>query len=301
MESIGTSSPRAAGTRVRLDAPNILWYFGGITAAGGGASVVQSVHPSARGLWILLASLAFVAAFAAVSAWLLRQGQAIPGGVLAAAAVVFVPVAGSGFERLVGYWHGSGSASAVEEFEGPAFALALATIAAGVLAYVVVRFGFIQATIAVATLVAAQLLLPVFVSQPSVDDHATAALVIGALLVAIGLGFDYRDARRAAFWWHVVGLATLAAGFAYLVFRHSSWGWIVMLVVGAAVLAAAAPLRRGTWGLFGIAGFYAPVAHYVSSWFGNLGTSFALLFFSLALVALGIALEQHGKVTQDRT
>jgi hypothetical protein len=87
-----------------FDTPNILWHFGALSAAVAGIAVIGEVHHSARGFWVLLVSLAFLAAFAIAAAALLRTDRGIPGGILAATAVSFVPLAGEGFERLIGVW-----------------------------------------------------------------------------------------------------------------------------------------------------------------------------------------------------
>jgi hypothetical protein len=274
--------------RARLDPPNILWFFGGLTAAAAGNAVVSRVHPSARGLWILLAALAFFAVFAALAAALLRTGWTVPGGVLTATAVTFVVPAAIGVLRLVGFWRASGLAP-LREYEGPLVLVAIAAAAAGLAAFRLVRFPFVLAIVAAAVAIGGQLLLPVFVSRPGAADHATGSLVVGAALVAIGVALDVRHARREAFWWHVLGLLTITAGLAYHAFRHASWGWALILMAGVAFLAFAVVLRRATWGLFGVAGFFAAAAHYLDSWFGTLGTAFALALLGLALVAVGIA------------
>ena len=97
MEPAGTgaASPEGPRTRVRpvFDTPNILWFFGALTAAFAGAVVIESVHSSVRGLWILLAALAFLGVYAVLAFVLLRLGWEIPGGVVAATGVTFVPVA----------------------------------------------------------------------------------------------------------------------------------------------------------------------------------------------------------------
>ena len=61
-----------------------------------------------------------------------------------------------------------------------------------------------------------------------------------------------------------------------------------------AILLLGASLRRATFGVFGIAGFYAPIAHYFETWFGNLGVAFALTALGLGLVALGIGARIYG-------
>jgi hypothetical protein len=286
---MATAATAPAIDRPWFDTPNILWFFGGFTAAAASDAVISRVHPSVRGFWILLASLVFLAAFALLSVALLRAGWVVPGGVLAAMAVTFVVPAGVGFERLIGVWRESLGINPFQEYEGPGFALVLAAAVAGLVGFSLVRFPFVLAIVATATFVAAQLLLPVVVSRPSPADHATSFVVAGAALMAVGVVFDLVRARREAFWWHLVGLVALGIGLAYHAFRHASWGWVLILVVGTVVLLGGSALRRATWGVFGVAGFYAPIAHYFDVWFGTLGTAFALAAFGLVLIALGIA------------
>ncbi len=279
-----------------FDAPNILWFFGAFTAAAASEAVITQVHPSARGAWILLVSLAFLGVFAAVSAGLLLMGWWVPGGVLAAMAVTFVAPATIAFERLIGVWNGDVALGPFQEFEGPIFAVVVATAAAGMIAFAIVRFHFILAIVAVAAFVAAQLLLPAFVTPPEPGDYATAFVVVGGMLILAGLALDAAPARRSAFWWHVVGLTTLAIGLGYHAFRNATWGWVMIFVVGIAVLLFATALMRGTWAVFGVIGFYAPIAHYLNAWLGNLGTAFALVAAGLGLVALGVAARHFGGV-----
>jgi hypothetical protein len=287
METSGAAA--RSPERPRFDPANILWFFGGFVAAGAAQTVLTRVHPSARGLWILLGSLAFLAAFAALAAVLLRVGWPVAGGVLAATAVTFVAPGTVGLERLLGVWRPGAFVDPLREFEGPYLAVALATAAAGLACYAVVRFPFVLAIVAGAVWAAGQLLLPVFVARPSLADHANAEIATGLVLIGVGAALDRRRERRDAFWWYVFGLVSLAVGLAYHAFRHSSWGWLLILASGALLLLAGTALRRATWAVFGVAGVFAPIAHYLDVWFGSLGTAFALAAFGLALLGLGIA------------
>src|SRR5207244_1813030 len=127
-----------------------------------------------------------------------------------------------GFERLIGVWRTSLSFAPFQEYEGPAFGLVVAVAVAGLIAFAIVRFHFILAVVAATAFAAAQLLLPVFVTRPSLAGHATAFIVVGAGLLVVGLALDARSARRAAFWWHLVGLTTLTTGLAYHAFRNAT-------------------------------------------------------------------------------
>ena len=128
--------------------------------------MLTRVHPGARGTWLLLASLAFLIAFAAISAGLLRAGWWIPGGVLAAMAVTFV-VPGRDRLRATDRRLAAGiGPGPLEEFDGSIFAVVVALAVAGVAAFSIVRFHFILAIVAVATFFAAQLLVPALVDFP---------------------------------------------------------------------------------------------------------------------------------------
>jgi hypothetical protein len=181
-----------------------------------------------------------------------------------------------------------------QEYEGFAFCLSVAVALAALVAFRLVPFHFILAIAAVATFVSAQMLLPVFVTQPGPGAHASAFVVVGGALILIGLALDAVRARRAAFWWYLVGLTAVAVGLGYHAFRHATWGWLLILAVGTVLLLFATVLVRGTWAVFGIAGFYAPIAHYLDVWFGNLGTALALAGFGLVLIGLGMMARRYG-------
>ena len=67
-----------AHERPAFDTPNILWFFGAFTAAAACDAVISQVHPGARGVWILLVSLAFLAAFARYCCFGCSKGRCIP-------------------------------------------------------------------------------------------------------------------------------------------------------------------------------------------------------------------------------
>ena len=284
----------------RFDTPNVLWFFGAIATAFTSNAVVAAVHSSARGIWILLVALLFAAAYAAAAIVLRAARWWIPGGLFATIVVSLVPAVGIGFERLIGVWP-SGVSSAsfdpFQDFHGSIFALGLATMVVGLVVYSLVRFEFVFAAVSLAAFLTVQWFLPAVDSHPTGDDHATAFLVTGAVLVLIGLLLDSRGRRRAAFWWHVLGLAGVAIGLVYFVGSDGSAGaWVAMLVTGGIVLLLAAPLRRSTWAVYGVAGAYSPLVHYIAEGGGRLQIPLILVFVSLAIVLLGIVVHHYGAV-----
>ena len=178
---------------------------------------------------------------------------------LVVATVAMVPTVGQAFERLIGVWPdvaGDGL-GVIEDFKGGLLALALATIAAGLAAFRLVRFPFVFSTVTLAVAFAAQTLVPVLVDQPSLSDRATCFILTGAGLVLVGLVLDSVARRNEAFWWHVVGLLALAVGLTfYAFFRNADWAWVAMLVLGAVLVLASAPFDRATWTTFGVLGVF---------------------------------------------
>jgi len=300
--------PRTPAVPV-LDPPNVLWYFGALAGTIACVAIVGQVPDSARGTWVLLVSLAFLAAYAAVSVGLLRAGWQIPGSVVAATAVSFVPIAGAAFEQLVGIGAtkvvpDSGTVlgdtesppgAPVEAFHGRSFALVLLTIVAGVLVYRLLRFAFVFAWVSVAAFIGTQILLPLFDSHPGTAAHFDAALGAGIFLVVVGLALDHRGLRREAFWWHLVGLVAVTAAFSYHASFHSSPGWVVALLAGLVALGLAVLYRRATFAFFGLLGLYAPLAHYGDDWFGNLGLACALGALGFTILGAGVLVQESNR------
>jgi hypothetical protein len=299
-----------ARTRVpRFDPPNILWYFGAISATVAANAVVADTGAAHRGLWIFMVALAFLAGAAALAAFVLRLGYWVPGGVLVASAVALVPAVVVGFEHLIGVWPKNPvSIDPFHDFEGMAFALAAVTLVAGLIAFWLVPFGFVLLPVAVATGIAIQFLLPVLVTAPGFGDHMSTLIATGVGFVVIGMLLDARRHRRAAFWWHVVGLFALTNGLVYYVGvnpflpgRHSAtWAWVAMLVVGAALLVAAFPVGRATWGAFGVAGLYAPSLHYLDDASGSWRFPLLMVFVGVGLMFVGAFLDAAGAAWPGR-
>jgi hypothetical protein len=296
----------------RFDPPNILWYFGAIVATIASVAVVSDTGSEHRGLWIFLLALAFFGGAVGLSAFALRFGCWVPGGVMATSAVILFTTVAVGFEHLIGVWPGP-NIDPFRDFEGVPFSLAVVTIVAGLAGFWLVRFGFVLLPVAVAGVLAVQWILPAFINHPSADAHIDALLATGAAFVVIGMLLDARLHRDAAFWWHVLGLLAIAVGLAYYVARgaiervlpvesphHSTWAWVTMLLLGAILVVASFAIRRATWAAFGVLGLYAPSLHYVDDWTGSWRFPLLMVFVGVALVFVGAILDVVGAAWPER-
>jgi hypothetical protein len=301
--------PPAPARRPRFDPPDILWYFGGITAAVAAESVVGDVGGANRGVWIFLVAVLFLAGAGVLAAVALRAGWPVPGGVLAAVAVGLVPGVVVGFEHLVGAWPRQVEArDPFHDFEGFLFAVVVVTVAVGLLVFRLVRFGFVLLPVTVGTVLGAQLLLPAFLDRPGTSAHVKLLIATGIALVVVGMLLDARGHRAAAFWWHVVGLFALAIGLAYYVgvspllpgASSSTWAWVTMLLIGAALVVASFPVARATWAAYGVAGLYAPALHYTNDVSGSWRYPLLMVVVGLALMVAGALLDAAGTTWPHR-
>ncbi len=288
-----------------MDPPNVLWFFGAFTTEFAVYELIQTIPDSQSGLWIFVVALGFVLGFALASWLLLRRWWWVPGGLSAALAVGTFPAVAVGFLKLIDVWPNDPFFSPFDEFDGYTFGVGLATAAVGYAVWWLTRFSFVLGVANGAILVSAQLLTPCIDESPSGDKRAATALVIGAVLVVAGVFLDAFGRRREAFWFHVLGLFSVASGLVFFTVEPGGdveRGWIPTLIAGALVLIAAAPVRRATWAVYGVLGVYAAIVHYLLEGLNESRWPFALLLLVLALliVALGMAQHRYGRVLAGR-
>ncbi|MDX6388457.1 MAG: hypothetical protein QOD85_2259 [Gaiellaceae bacterium] len=286
----------------RLDPPNVLWFAGTYALVVGSYALLDTLPSSHSSLWILVGAVGFVLLYAVVSWQLLDTSWWVPGGLAAALAVAMFPGACVALLRLIDAWS---TEFPFTRFNGCAVGIAVATAAAGLVAFRLTGFPFLFFTVVAAGIVVAQFLVTWDNEPPSNRDRATAALVAGSLLVVAGIFLDAFGRRREAFWFHAGGLLSVAAGFSYFVLGPSgdpNRGWIPMLVVGAVLAVVSGPIRRATWALYGVLGYYAALAHYLLAGLNERRWTFALalLGVGLSIFALGLLEHRYGKVWAER-
>jgi hypothetical protein len=272
----------------RLDLPNVLWFFGAVTAAIASIAVLDKVPESNADVWLLLASVGFLVAYGLASALLYRRAAWVPAGLAATVSAAMTPAAAYAFTRLVDLYPDDPFFDPTEEFSGTVFGIGVATALVALLAFTLTRFSFLLALFVGAALVTVQLLTAAW--GTSGDDRAVSGIVSGAVAVAVGLLIDAGARRRDAFWFYVGGYFAIGAALAYYVVTGIGDGggggaWIALLAVGAAVLLGAAFLRRATWAAYGALGLYGALFHYldVHDWM-----RYVLLGVSLGVFVLGI-------------
>ena len=272
----------------RLDLPNVLWFFGAVTAAIATVAVLDKVPESNSDLWLLLVSLGCLIAYALASALLYRRGLWVAAGLMAATSVAIVPAVGYAFTQLVDLYPDDPFFEPFSDFSGTVFGIGVATAIVALLAFAVTRFSFLLALFVGTALVDVQLLTRA--CETSGVDRALRGVVSGAVAVVIGLLLDAAARRRDAFWFHVGGYLAIGSALIYYVVNGGDGGgggaWIALLVVGAAVLLGGAFLGRASWATYGALGLYGALFHYLDAhdW-----VRYLLLGVSLGVFVLGLA------------
>ena len=288
-----TAPPAHERPRPLLDLANVLWFFGAITAAISSIAVLDKIPESNADVWLFLASLGFLIAYALAAGLLNRRGLWVPCGLMATVSAAIMPAVGYAFTRLVDVYPDDPFFEPFGSFSGAVFGIGVATAGAALAAFALTRFSFALALFVGAALVAVQLLTPSW--GTSGDDRALSGVVSGAAAVVIGLLLDAGSRRRYAFWFYVGGYLAVGASIVYYILSGLGEGggggaWIALLLVGAVVLLGAAFLRRITWAAYGAIGLYAALFHYLDAhdWMRYL-----LLGVSLAVFVAGIAVARR--------
>src|SRR6266540_5640577 len=182
----------------RLDLPNVLWFFGAITAVIASIAILDRVPESNADVWLLLASLGFLVAYAVASIVLHRRSLSIAGGLMATVSAAMVPAVGYAFTQLVDLYPDDPFFQPFSDFSGTVFGIGIATTVGALLAFALTRFSFAVVLVVGAGLVSVQLLTPAW--STSGDDRALSGIVSGAVAVVIGLAVaaERRPAAPAA-------------------------------------------------------------------------------------------------------
>jgi len=286
-----TAAPLPAEQRrPRLDLANVLWFFGAITAAISTIGVLSKIPKSHADLWVFLASLGFLVAYALASALLQRRELRVPGGLMATVSAAMMPAVAYAFTQLVDVYPSDPFFEPLDEFSGAVFGIGLATVAAALVAFAATRFAFALALVVGAGLSTVQLLTPAW--GTGADDPAVSGIVSGAAAVVVGLLLDAGGRRRLAFWFYVGGYFAVGASIVYYIVDGigsggSGGAWLALLLIGGVVLLGAAFLRRSTWAVYGALGVYAALYHYLAAddwvWYLLLGVSLAIFVAGIAV------------------
>lgn len=292
------SRPPVSHTGPSFTFTNVLYYLGAMLAIGA-MSLFMTVGWQALGGWGMFGiAVLYAGAALAASRVLLRRGLSTPAGILAALAIVLVPLAIYGAQEAMGLWSDGRAYREYHYWIDARWAvMELATLAAGVLVLFWYRLPFAVMPVAVTLWYMSMDLAPLFAG--GVDDdwkyRKLVSMVFGIVMLAVALYVDARSRRRPdyAFWLYIFGtfafwgaLSMMSSDGQFGKFLYACLN--VTLVMAGAVLGRRVLTACGALGLFGYLGYLS-----YSVFKDSILFPLALTVLGLALVAAGVWWQRH--------
>jgi MFS family permease len=294
---------RAGTTRERgprFTFTNVLYYLGGMLAIGA-MSLFMTLGWEGFGGWgVFFIALLYIGAALLLARRFERQGLAIPMGIMAALAVVLVPLAVWGLQHALGLWADAKGAEHYRQYHDVIdwrwVTLEFATLLAGVLMLYRWRAPFLLMPVAVTlwymSMDLALLLLPPDVKPWSESEWLfrkwfSVAFGLVTVLVAFWVDLRSRHTLDYAFWLYLFGLLAFWGGLSSLGSDRLA-GKLVYLAINLGLVLIGAVLVRRAFTVFGAIGVAIVLAdiswrYFKDSW-----------LFPIALTAIGLAIIYAG-------
>ncbi|MEI7705957.1 MAG: DUF2157 domain-containing protein [Deltaproteobacteria bacterium] len=275
----------AAELVARFTFTNALYYLGGALAVGAMGFFLELGWQRFAGWGVIGISTAYLLVAVLLAARLEARGLELPMSLLATLAVVLVPVAVWGFEKVLGIPVG----------ERP-IVLEVAALLAAIAALARFRSPILVLPVA-AALWLASMDITVELFRPDMDSASPAgqlfrqrcSAVEGLLLLAAAFGVDLRlrPRRDFAFWIYLAGLAAAWGGIT-LMDAKSLPGTLVYLTGNALLVVLGAVLVRRAFTVFGAVGVAIGLASLGDRYLRN------SWLFPLALTLIGLGVVGFG-------
>jgi hypothetical protein len=285
---------RHRDTRPGFRAAHILYYLGGLIAIGAMSLFMTLGWERFGGAGIAAIAIVYAIGALAAADWLLhRQQQPIPAGLLAALAVVLVPLAVYGLQNAAGWWaEGETARDYHRHIDGRWLMMELATLAAGAAVLWRWKLPFSVMPVAVTLWYLTMDLVPFLAGMPDVDWQVRKVVSLYAGLAIIGLAFwvDLRSRHGPdfAFWLYLAGVLAFWGALS-MMDSTSEWSKLGYCAINLVLIAVGAILARRVFAVFGglgVAGYLGHLAHSVFK--DSLLFPFALTLIGLAVIGAGL-------------
>ena len=280
---------------------HILYYLGGLIAIGAMSLFMTLGWESFGGTRLLFISIfPMVAALGAVE-WLRARGMMLPAGVLAAFAVVLVPLAVYGLQHMLGLWADGGAGSSYRNYhyyiDWRWILMELTTLAAGAVVLWRYRMPFTVMPLAVTLWYMSMDVTEMLLGHYSLFSHEgkviSALFGIAMTLLALWIDLRNRSDKDYAFWLYIWGVLTFWGALSSMD-SGSEFGKLVYCLINVLMIGIGAALSRRVFAVFGGFGLAGYLGHLSYTVFRD------SLLFPVALTAIGIAIIDAGVFWQRR-
>ena len=291
---------RAGDTPAFLPA-QILYYLGGLIAIGAMSLFMTLGWESFGGTGLLFISICYMVAALGAVEWLRVRGLVLPAGVLAAFAVVLVPLAVYGLQHMLGLWAGGGAGSSYRNYhyyiDWRWIFMELATLAAGAVVLWRYRMPFTVMPLAVTlwymSMDVTEMLLGHYSLFSREGKIISAVFGVAMTLLALWIDLRNRSSKDYAFWLYIWGVLTFWGALSSMD-SGSEFGKLVYCLINVLMIGIGAALSRRVFAVFGGFGLAGYLGHLSYTVFRD------SLLFPVALTAIGIAIIAAGVFWQRR-
>lgn len=307
-----TVTPAAPGPR--FDLTHVLYYLGGMLAIGAMSLFMNLGWEAFGGAGIFFISLLYFALAWKLAASFERGRLRVPMGIMAALAIVMVPLATWGLQHALGLWVDAAHADQYRDYhryiDWRWITLELATLAAGSLMLWRWRAPFMLMPIAV-TLWYLSMDLAMLLVAPTEpwgwDGDAWTfrkwfSVCFGAITLLGAFWLDLRNRSREdfAFWLYLFGLLAFWGGLS-LLGSGGLAGKLVYLAINLGLVLGGAALLRRTFTVFGALGVAIVLGDFAHHLFRDAWLfPIALTLIGLAVIYLGVWWSRHERALSAR-
>ena len=245
-----------AEAEAEFDLPTVAYYLGAILVIVAMAIFMGLAWREFGGASLLALALVYGLVFlvAGTRFWR-RKGTRVAGGLLLTLAVFMVPLAILGIQFMLGLW----PPEYVHEAPQPTLnrlAIEAATLVAGLVMVVFVRFSFLALPIvAAAWLIAIDIVVYAYPGLIQRDDQVQMiSVAFGLAAIAVSLFVDHRAREDYSFWGYFGGLLAFWFGFAGLTLFDGDVGPVgdfMFALVGVGAIFLSVLLHRALFLVFG--------------------------------------------------
>jgi len=284
---------------------HILYYLGGMIAIGAMSLFMTLGWESFGGTGLLFISICYMVAAIGSVEWLRVRRMELPAGVLAALAVVLVPLAVYGLQHMLGLWADDGPGSSYRNYHDYIdwrwIYMELATLAGGAVVLWRYRMPFTVMPVAVTlwymSMDVTDMLLGGSAGFFSHEGKVISA-VFGAAMTLLALWIDLRNrsSKDYAFWLYIWGVVTFWGALSSMD-SHNELGKLVYCLINVLMIGIGAALSRrvfAVFGGFGLAGYLGHLSYTVFR--DSLMFPVALTAIGIAIIAAGIFWQRHEAV-----
>lgn len=281
---------------------HILYYLGGLIAIGAMSLFMTLGWESFGGTGLFFIAICYMVAALGAVEWLRARGLVLPAGVLAAFAVVLVPLAVYGLQHMLGLWADGGPGTSYRNYhyyiDWRWIFMELATLAGGAVVLWRYRMPFTVMPLAVTlwymSMDVTDMLLGGSAGFFSHEGKIISA-VFGLAMTMLALWIDLRNrsSKDYAFWLYIWGVITFWGALSAMD-SGSELGKFVYCLINVLMIGIGAALSRRVFAVFGGFGLAGYLGHLSYSVFRD------SLMFPVALTAIGIAIIAAGVFWQRR-